>query len=156
MQNTLVNEPVDARPYSNQRRNARRSRNLVGTSLIRCRHRCRLPRPGVLSALNRPLAHPQHQLPPPQQDYPPHSWGQPPIPHTHSPLRPSYGFGILIVRLTIAHPHPTKTATAGCTSHGRPSPSTPSGTCCSVQPFHTHAAIQAATHSDVGMGVPSK
>lgn len=70
-----------------------------------------------------------------------------------------YGFGMCILRLTIAHPHTTKIPTIGCTSAHPPSTQTPPTTPPpppSTFPAQTHHAIAATMPKLVGIGVPSK
>lgn len=73
--------------------------------------------------------------------------------------RNSYGFGICILLLTMAHPQPTKTPTIGWTSPQPPSAQTPPiipSLPPSTLPAHTHHAIAATIPKLVGIGVPSK
>ena len=71
---------------------------------------------------------------------------------------PPHGFGICILLLTIAHPHPTNTPTIGCTCPIPKSnipPTTPLSPPSTI-PLHTHHAIPDTIPNEVGIGVPSK
>ena len=71
----------------------------------------------------------------------------------------AYGFGICILLLTIAQPHPTNTPTIGCTPPPNPRSQTPPRTPRvppSTIPLQTHHAIPDTIPKEVGIGVPSK
>ena len=69
---------------------------------------------------------------------------------------PLHGFGTLMVRLTMAHPHRTNTPTIGCTSKGVPSANIPAGTWSSTVLLYKHTDIIATMLRLVGAGKPSK
>ena len=71
----------------------------------------------------------------------------------------SYGFGICMLLLTIAQPHPMKMPTIGCTLPPNPKSQTPPKTPRlppSTIPLQTHQAMPDTMPKEVGIGVPSK
>ena len=70
-----------------------------------------------------------------------------------------YGFGMCMLLLTIAQPHPMKMPTIGCTLPPHPKSQTPPKTPRlppSTIPLQTHQAMPDTMPKEVGIGVPSK